>query len=131
MALRYLNDVGEKFVWTDRKESGDDNGANRVSKRVREKEGNSFWCEAYIKYASLLEARVVDLWTPEKEGARLGRSLCYIRGGSALRLHTEFERRDNRASSFDNYQFIFPNQDSRSGDRRCGSDATGLSGDPA
>ena len=86
MALRYLNDVGEKFVWTDRKESGDDNGANRVSKRAREKEGNSFWCEAYIKYASLLEARVVDLWTPEKEGARLGRSLCYIRGGSALRL---------------------------------------------
>ena len=105
MALRYLNDVGEKFVWTDRKESGDDNGANRVSKRVREKEGNSFWCEAYIKYASLLEARVVDLWTPEKEGVRLDRSLCYIRGSSALRLHTEFECRDNRARSFDDYQF--------------------------
>lgn len=73
-----------------------------------EKEGDSFRCEAYIKCASLLEARVVDLWTPEKEGARLDRSLCYIRGGSALRLHTEFECRDNRASSFDNYQFIFP-----------------------
>lgn len=73
-----------------------------------EKEGDSFRCEAYIKCASLLEARVVDLWTPEKEGVRLDRSLCYIRGSSALRLHTEFECRDNRARSFDDYQFIFP-----------------------
>lgn len=73
-----------------------------------EKEGDTFRCEANIKSTNQLEARVIDLWTPEKDGVRLDRLLDYIRGNCAIRLHTEFECRDNRARSFDDYQFIFP-----------------------
>lgn len=73
-----------------------------------EKEGGTFRCEANIKSTNQLEARVIDLWTPEKDGVRLDRLLDYIRGNCAIRLHTEFECRDNRARSFDDYQFIFP-----------------------
>lgn len=73
-----------------------------------EKDGDSFRCEANIKSTNQLEARVIDLWTPEKDGVRLDRFLTYIGGDCAIRLHTEFECRDNRARSFDDYQFIFP-----------------------
>lgn len=73
-----------------------------------EKEGDTFRCEANVKSTNQLEARVIDLWTPEKDGVRLDRLLAYIGGDCAIRLHTEFECRDNRARSFDDYQFIFP-----------------------
>ncbi len=85
-------------------------GGRMVKARYKsvEKEGDAFRCEAYVRSADQLEARVVDLWTPEKEGVRLDRSLFYKGGNGAIRLHTEFECRDHRAGSFDDYQFIFP-----------------------
>lgn len=72
------------------------------------KEGGAVKCEASIKYADQLEVKVTDLWTEEAEDIRLDRKLVCIKGTEAIQLHTEFECRDNRAKSFDDYQFVFP-----------------------
>lgn len=85
-------------------------------------EGHAVKCEAYIKYLDELEAKVTDVWTPGESFAKLERTLVYIGGKGAIRLHTEFECGDNGAESFEDYQFIFPgafyNKNDTDGDGR-------------
>ncbi|HJD01256.1 MAG TPA: hypothetical protein H9750_01455 [Candidatus Mediterraneibacter excrementavium] len=79
-------------------------------------------CTAHIKDTGRMEMEVTDLWTEEEACVRLERTVRWISGESAVRLHTSFACTDGKAESFDDYQFVFPgafyNKNDTDGDGR-------------
>ena len=58
-------------------------------------------CTAHIKDTGSMEMEETDLWTVEEACVQLERTVRWISGESAVRLHTSFACTDGKAESFD------------------------------
>lgn len=66
-------------------------------------------CCAVIRNLDQLELEVIDDWKVEENCIRLERKIkCIKSNGDAIRIHTQFRCTDHLATSFDDYQFVFP-----------------------